>query len=188
MNILSTITAGDSAQWDDGEQQVNGVAAQSSVWTLRYYLRGASTLDLTATANGTGWRTTISTAQSAALSPGNYTWSAVISKSGERVTLATGTITVAKDVSAQAAGYDGRSSAKQALDAARTAYYAYTSNNVATLEYEIEGRRMKFNTAADMIAHISALEQQVLKEENAASIAAGSGSLKRFYVRFSGVR
>jgi hypothetical protein len=186
-NIPDSVVVGDSAQWDDGEETVNGVAAQSSVWTQVYYLRGPSTLNLTSTVNGTGWRTNLTTAQSAALISGRYQWSRVISKAGERVTLATGSLIMLVDVSSQAAGYDGRSLAVKSLELAQATYYAFLQDKINVMEYEIAGRRWRFSSAEDMITHIDFLKREVAAEKQAEALAQGLGSRNNIYLRFTNV-
>ena len=53
----------------------------------------------------------------------------------------------------------------------------------AFMEYEIAGRRMKFNTKAEWILEIDYWKRQVAAEERAASINAGKPPANKLLVR-----
>lgn len=49
-------------------------------WTLKYYLRGASVLDVTGAPDPAGYLMTIAAADTAAMTPGTYRWGAFVEK------------------------------------------------------------------------------------------------------------
>jgi hypothetical protein len=103
LNIFGELQQGDSATWDDDSTVMNNVIYTSAGYTLKYELRGpGSPLTLTATAKGSGWTTSLTTTQSAALAAGKWWWSACFSTTGVRVTAGQGEFTVTPDISAAA--------------------------------------------------------------------------------------
>ena len=119
MNIPDLITAGESRIWQDPVQYDDlGNSLTSDIWTLTYSLRGPSTgpaggCDITATANGNGWQSNMTTALSSPLL-GEYTWSAYVQKGSDATTryvVGKGQLTILKNIAgiSPTAGYDGRS-------------------------------------------------------------------------------
>jgi hypothetical protein len=84
---------------------------------LKYAFRGAVNLDITAATDtdGRGFAPTITSAQSATLTPGLYQWSARVEQSGEVYTIASGTVTVTPNLGTALAG-ELRSSTEVELD------------------------------------------------------------------------
>lgn len=182
--MLSTLTKGDSAQWDDDPWIINGKTYDSSAYTLKYVLRGPAVLDLTAAANGQGWTTTLSTTNSATLTPGSYTWAAILTSASERITVATGALAVGNDILAAAAGYDGRSVAEIALADAEAALSTFRASRGRTKKYTIGSRSMEFDSAADILVEISYWRIKVRNENSLRDIADGLGNPRNLYVRF----
>jgi hypothetical protein len=183
MNIFSTLTSGDSATWnDDSFADAQGKVYDSS-YTLKYSLRGAVALVLTAVANGSGWTTTLTPTQSATLTPGTYWWSATLTKTGERVTASSGEVTITPDVSAGTAIYDGRTQAEKDLAAVQTAISARVSGG-AVLDYTIGSRTLKREPMVELLKMRSSLLITVRNEQRAKSIINGMGDPTTSYVRF----
>lgn len=184
MKIPSEIIAGDSSSWLDCQTSDNLGNPIDSSWTLTYQLRSAAlTLALTAVANGTGWKTTISTTQSATLTPGIYYWQAQASKGSDRVTLGAGQITVVQDLTTATTGYDGRTQSELDLDAVQAAMRAMISGG-AVAEYAIGGRSLRKIALADLRALESQLKARVNRERKAQKIANGEGNPNNVFVRF----
>lgn len=156
------LVAGDSLNF----LTAGGAYPASSGWVLKYRLVprtvGNSAIDLTATAEGDDHRIAVAAATTAAWAADDYTWTVRVEKSGERYTLEHGQLVVKPDPATMAAGYDGRSSARKALDDARTAFYAW---NPTQRRYKIGEREMEFNSAGDILKKIKQLEQEVLAED-----------------------
>jgi hypothetical protein len=185
MNIPQQITAGDSASWSD-EPFVDGHGntLDSSAYTLKYLLRGPAILTLTAVADGTGWKTMLSTTDSATLGAGSYTWAAQLSKTGERVTIGSGSLAVLADLTTAAAGYDGRSPAEKALADAEAALADLAGSGKKVKAYKIGTREATYYTAGELIAAISYWRTKVLNERTARDIANGLGNPRNLMVRF----
>jgi len=187
MNIFATLVQGDSATWLDAPVKlIDGRQADAgSGWVLKYALRGPSVLDLTATAGGTSWTTSITAAQSAALLPGNYSWQATISKATERLTVGIGPAVITPDlVAISAAGYDGRSKAAKALEDCETAMASFNATGGKVKKYEIAGRLMEFQTITELLTLHSFWKAKVTAEGSASSIANGLGNPRNLYTRF----
>lgn len=91
-------------------------------WTLKLYFRGATALDITATTQDAyTFLVTLTVAQSGTLTSGQYFFQAYVSKgsgaSEETHMVDSGAIRVLPNLSAAAAGFDGRSPARKTLDA-----------------------------------------------------------------------
>lgn len=184
MKIPGTLAAGDSCTWQDASARDNlDNALTSDAWTLHYYLRGAQSLDLTSTANGPGWSTSITAEQSAALTPGVFYWQAVATNASQRITLGTGQITITPNLSSAAAGYDGRSQSQIALDAINAEIQARLTGGMAE-EYTIGNRSLKKTPMKDLIAMQSRYKSIVARERQASQIAQGLGNPRALYVRF----
>lgn len=187
MNIPSQITAGDSLAWDDAPATDNlgNTISSANGWTLKYHLRNATqTLDLTAAAQGDGWRTAITSAQSTTFGAGDAYWSARATKAAEAVTLGSGKLEVLINRQAASAGAELRSQAKQDLAAVQAAMRAIISGG-AVAEYTIGNRSLRKLPMEDLIMLESRLKAAVVREEKAEMIANGKGNPNNLYVRFN---
>jgi hypothetical protein len=185
VKIPKEIFIGDSVTWlDDETCDMMGNVIASDLWTLKYAIRGATTLDLTATAHGDGWSTTISTVNSSAFSAGVYYWQAFATDaSNNRVTLGTGQITVHENLAAATSGYDGRSQIRQDLDAVKLAVRTMIAGG-AVQEYMIGTRSVKKMSLTDLLALESKLKVDLAREEKADKIRNGLGNPHNLGVRF----
>lgn len=179
-NIPASIVSGDSARWTDTDLE----DVTSSEWTLTYYLRGPATLDVQGVAFAGGWNFSITTAQSATLTAGAYSFSAVATKTGERKTLGSGSLTVAPNIASAGAGFDGRSQAKKDLDAVQAAIRTIISGG-AVQSYSIGNRSLSKMPMADLLALESKLKAEVFREGRADSIRKGLGDPRTLKVRFN---
>lgn len=185
MNIPTELVAGDSYTWIDQATIDNlGNAIDSTSWTLSYAIKGAVNLSLTATTSDSGWSTTITTTQSATLSPGDYAWHAYATNGSNRVTLGQGTIKIKTNIAAiGSVGFDGRSQIKQDLDAVREAIRAIIKGG-AVVQYTIGNRSLTKMRMSELIELESKLKVDLVREEKAAKIAQGLGDPKNLFVRF----
>ena len=186
MQIPATFPKGDSRVWDDEPVTFEGVTYDSAGYALTYELRGAAVLTLAAVSNGTGWRTTLTTTASATLTPGAYAWSAVMTAAGERVTVATGTLNVSVNLADQSAGYEARSTAKQILDALDAYLIGQANANQLDLIESAIAQRSIRRDRAGLLEFREQLKADVQRENDAASVAAGLGNPRRYYVRNGG--
>jgi hypothetical protein len=187
MNIPSEIIAGDSDSWKDGAwTDTDGTLYQSTGYTLTYALRGPSAaVDLTATPDGTGWKTSLSTATSAGMTAGLWFWAAYITASGVRITAGQGELTVTANLQTATTGYDGRTQAEKALADAETALATFRSTAGRIKKYTIGSRTAEYETAAELLQVIQYWRGQVANEQNAKLIAQGLGNPRQMFVRFT---
>lgn len=156
----------------------------AGTWTLKYrLLNAAGKIDITAGADGTDHLVAVASATSAGYAVGDYTWSAWVEKTGARVTVGGGTITVKPDVSALTV-LDARTDAAKIVEQLMAAYKGYTESNGHIAEYEIAGRRMKYRSAADILEQITFWKAQLNQEKTAERLAAGLPGGNRVMVRF----
>lgn len=190
MGMPATIRAGDTATWrDDATVDSLGNAITSANWTLTTYLRSATAgagLTVVATAYGNGWQSTISAATSAGLAAGEWTWGAKATKAAEALTIGTGSLTILPALSYAGApgALDGRSQARQDLDAVQSAIRAIISGG-AVRRYMIGGRQLEKFSLDELMKREAQLKAVVAREDAAEKIAAGLGDPHNVFVRFS---
>ncbi len=165
-----------------------------SSWTLTYSFRGsiaAAGIDAVGVATGSGWTTTVTPAQSAAMNTGGlpliWYWSAWALKAGVRHTAGDGTLQVKPNLAALTAGsstYDGRSVAEQTLSAIETEISARATGGM-TVEYTIGNRSLKKEPMAALIALRTTYKGIVARERRGQQIANGLGNPTRVGVRFT---
>lgn len=176
-NIPAQFMAGDTVTWTDSSFDGKG----SADYALTYTLVGASKLVVTGVASGDGWDVTITSTQSAALTAGEYSWQAALTATGVKYTVGTGSLIVQKNISAQDAGFDGRTQAQIDLDAVKAAIRARISGDAVT-EYTIGNRSLKKEQLSALIALRTQLEADVAREKQAKRLSDGMG--RAVFVRF----
>ncbi len=155
-------------------------------WVLKYRLvpRTGSNpaIAFSASADGDSHRVQIAAATTGAWAADSYTWSSWVEKAGEVYSVDSGQLVIQADPRSVAAGFDGRSAARKALDAADAALAAYGAK--AYLQaYEINGRSQRFHSPSEFLAWRNALQTEVRREQAAADMAAGRGSRNKIFVR-----
>lgn len=175
----TALVAGDTLLW-----QRTLPDYPAGTWTLKYRLiNAAGKIDITSTASGTDHLISVAAATSAAYAAGAYTWTAWVEKTGERVTVGSGTITVKANIAALNT-LDARTDAAIIVAQLMAAYKAFTVSNGHVAEYEIAGRRMKYRSAAEILQQLNFWESRVNAEKKAERIAAGLGGGGKVLVRF----
>jgi hypothetical protein len=166
-------------------------------WTLKYRLTPRFTtpaqtpITLTATTSGTDYRIQASPATTAAWSPGIYAWARWVEKGGARQTLdpLVPGLELLADPSTAAQGYDPRTPARAALDAANAGLAAYgTSAFSNVVEYSIAGRSMRFREFRDQNDFLdfrSQLQFEVWSEDARTAMAAGKPNPRQIRVRMA---
>lgn len=185
-NIPANLNVGDSASWlDDAFIDADGKSYGSGQYTLTYNLRGpGAAIDLTAVASGAGWKTSLTTITADTLTAGIYWWAAVLTASGERVTIAQGQLAALAKLSAAGTAFDGRSPAEKAVADAETALSTWKSSNGRVKKYTIGSRSMEFAAVSEIMEILSYWRLRVFNERKARNIADGLGDPSNLYVRF----
>lgn len=184
--IPNEIVAGDSVSWFDEAFKDNiGNDIDPSAWTLKYAIRGAVTVTKTASVVDGKWKTTLAPADTSEIASSTILyWQAYAEKDTDRVTLATGQITVKPSlVSVEDPEFDGRSQIKKDLDAVQAAIRAMISGG-AVKSYTIGTRQIEKMSLSDLFALESRLKADYAQETKADKIAKGLGNPRNLYIRF----
>ncbi|MCU0839940.1 MAG: hypothetical protein MUE49_14650 [Rhodospirillales bacterium] len=178
----TSVVAGDTVAWTRSLADY-----PAPTYVLKYrFLNAAGKVDITATASGTDHAVSVTAATTAAWTAGNYDWLAWVETgsgpTAERYSVDEGRITVEPNRAALTI-WDGRSDARQIYEALVTAWKSASIGRAFVGEYEIAGRRMKFNNKADWIVELDYWKAQVASEDRAEAIANGMASGSRLLVR-----
>ncbi len=185
VRIPSLIQQGDTVAWvDDPFADIEGGTYDSTGFTLTYTVIGPAKLTAAAAALGSGWETTISAAQSASLTAGQYFWQARIA-GAVSITVARGELKVITDLSQQGAGYSGLSQAEQTLATWESALAALTGAQGSPVEsYKVGEREMRYRNVPEILQTIAYWRAKVISERTADSISQGQGNPRKLYFRW----
>lgn len=153
-------------------------------WTLKYRLvpRVSGTpIAITAATEGDHYRVQVGPTTTAAWLAGEYSWSSWVEKSGARVTVDDGTITLLPDPAIVTAR-DSRTHAAKVLDAIRAVI-----ENRASLdqeEYTIGGRSLRRTPLSELRVLEQRYASRVANEEAAEALADGTAVARTVRVRF----
>ncbi|SRR6266581_1665124 len=154
----------------------------SEGWTLTYYFRGPSTLDIVATRVGTTdvYDVKATAAQTAALLPGRYSWQGIVvsgaekhvarpiaDDSGDPETL--GELTVLQNIATAVAG-DYQSHAEKTLAAIETEIYNRVNNLKSIETYVVAGRQVAKIPFEKLVRLRSVYQAMVRRERNPGTI------------------
>lgn len=188
--IPSKWMAGDTLSWTNCSttDYLGNEISSTEGWALSYFLRksGAAADDVIEVegedGDDGGWEFIIDADIAAEIVAGTYAWAARATKTTSTITIATGQSVVTPNIN-EDASFDGRSQAKQDLEAVQTAMRAIISGG-AVAEYTINGRSLRKIPMEDLIKLESKLKNEVIREERADKIAQGLGDPKNLFVRF----
>lgn len=184
MSIPSTLISGDSLTWltAAGVDTATGLPVDSGTYTLSTSLRGTGgTLDIAGAASGTGWSSTITTTQSAALKAGVYQWATFASKAGVRVTLESGTITMTANLAAANSTFEARNHNRRMLDAIEAMLESRATKEQQ--EYTIGTRSLKYIPILELLQLRESYKRDVFADEQAEKLSKGLPTHNRLYVR-----
>ncbi len=174
----STIRAGDFLTWS---KDLSPDYRADQGWALAYTLINATTkLTINASADGAKFLVSVPAATSAGYAAGGYDWMARVSKGTEIYTVGSGRIQIEPNWAALSA-YDGRSHARKMLEAIESAYEGRASNT--QLEMEINGRRIQYMGAEELIKWHSHYKALVVQEDQAERFARTGINPRRVGVR-----
>lgn len=167
--------AGDTVKW---KRSLDDYKASAS-WVLKYALRGAGTINLTATASGDDHLITIAAATSAGYTPGTYSWIAYVEKAGERYTIAQGYTTIKANLATATSVTDRLLS----IEADITAINGYLSKNYKFSSYAIAGRSLNQHSITDLFTLKDRLQRELNTLRSEEKIRRGLDSGKIIRVR-----
>lgn len=184
MSIPSTLISGDSLTWltAAGVDTVTGLPIDSAAYTLATSFRGSGgSLDVTATTSGTGWSSTITAVQSAGLPAGVYQWASYATKTGVRVTLQTGTLTVTPNLATANSTFEARTHARRMLDAIEAMLENRSTKEQQ--EYTIATRSLKYIPILELMQWRDHYKREAFSDQQAERLAKGLPTHNRLYVR-----
>jgi hypothetical protein len=177
-DIPEKLIAGDTWRWtvrfDD--------YLASDGWTLKYYLRGVGSQDITAIpdTDGEGYSITLAAATTGALAAGNYQFLARVSNVGlEAYTVDSGVVLIAPNAATAAAGAL-QSHAEQMVALLRAEIKARLSGTAGTghNDYAIDGRSISKFSLAELRGMLKGYELELSAQKN-------GGRLPPYRVGFS---
>ena len=179
----TSVVAGDTVAWT---RTLSDYPAPT--WVLKYkLLNAAAKVEITAAASGSDHAVTATAAVTALWTAGDYDWVAWVETgsgpTAERYTVDSGRITINANRAALNT-FDGRTPARKIYEALLAAWETAAAGRAFVGEYEIAGRRMKFNNKGDWIVELDYWKSQVAAEDRAEAIANGIASGSRLLVRF----
>jgi hypothetical protein len=182
--IPQSFRAGDYVTWIETEADEDATAVKA-------YLRtnAATGLTLTGVEVDTGWEFEITSAQSAALTVGDWQCQIAATVDAEQETVRVNSFTVLRSLvyTGSPAAVDFRTQAQQDLDAVDAAIRALTTGGIQ--EYWIGtgagGRKVVRTDLAELIKWRDRLMAQVASEKRADDIANGLGDRRKVYIRFA---
>lgn len=171
------VTSGDTWTWlvslDD--------YPASAGWVLAYAMVSATAqIAITATAEGDSHRVTVAATTTDDYAPGAYSWQSYVSRSGQRFTVASGTLIVDPNLAAATAGYDTRSAAAKTLAAIET--YLTTGDPVAA-SVRFQDRELRHHDILDLLKARDLLRAEVANEGAAAKAAQAGIDPRRYQIR-----
>lgn len=176
------LNAGDSLDLELSEP----LYSAADGWSVVFELRGASDITITATGAGTTHTVALTSATTADWAPGAYWYArlAVNAAAGKRVTLGSGQLTIRPNLAAITGAFDGRSEAKQILDAidARLLNRATTDQQ----KYSIAGRSIDRIPIAELLSLRDRFAEIYARELRAERVANGERVSSTIYVRLGG--
>jgi len=189
MSVPLKIILGDTTEWDHGPMfDEEGEDILPAQWTLKYYFRKASgvaadVITVTGLADGDEW--TFSKLFASSLTIGTYYYAV------KAINIATPTIIKTMEQGQvkmvasilDAAAFEGRSQARQDLEAVQATMRAIISGG-AVQEYTVGSRSLRKMKMEELIMLESKLKFEVVKEEKSESMKQGLGNPNNLYVRF----
>ena len=189
MNIPSEMRAGFTYKWRESSQvDPFGDALQSTdSWAMKFYIRTNSSSGLTTTGStyGTGWEFTLSAADTAPLTAGDYFFQCEVSKGSVKYSVGTGSLLIQQSLAytGGVSSIQEKSQVEQDLDSVQSAIRTLVSGGVVK-EYSIGGRSLKKYELSDLMALESRLKYQFKRAQKSELIANGLGNPSAMYVRF----
>lgn len=171
IGIPASFLAGDAAVWDDPSLTSSLYGSfDSTSWTLTYYFSGpAGTVSATAAAQGAGFRTTLTAANTTALKvvdrgePDTVNWYATVSDGTSRYTILQGVVAVQADPSVASVAAEG-SFAQQMVTLYRTAIKGLATGGIKS--YAIQGRVVTRSDLSELNRDLAKWEARLWQEQH----------------------
>ena len=180
----SEVRAGDTWKWTKSLPDY-----PASAWTLKYRFKSAlGGFEITATADGADHSVEVSASTTAGYHAlaGIMSWVAwVEGGTSEKYTVDSGVSTINPDYrnGTSTAALDDRSDARVIYDGLMSAYQSAVTSRAFVAEYEIAGRRMKFESRAGWLKEINYWKSRVDAETAAEALKNGLATGRRIQFR-----
>lgn len=181
ISLPPSLRAGDTltATWQAAEYP------SAAGWALRLTLiNAANRYAVVAVASGLDYLLTAAAATTAPWVAGAYTWAVDATRTTERRTIATGSLSILPDLVASPA-YDTRTAYRKALEAAELALATYGSKAYLS-GIDLGDRKQTFTSPGEFLAYVSKLRAQCAREDSAERMRQGLAPKNRLLVRFRG--
>lgn len=172
------VVAGTTAKW----QRSPADFPTGAGWTLTYFLRGESGLDVVGIENGANYEFTVSKTESAAFSAGRYSWELFADDGTERHAVRKGQFDVEADPSSFPAGHDPRSAARRTLAALEALIVGKASRDQKQML--VADRQITRLSPKELTEWLEFYKGEVGKEDAAAAATLGASSGKKILSRF----
>ena len=186
MRTVSTIIPTQHTAGDSFAATLSGTDYPPAAgWSAQLVLIGPARVSINATTSGADFAAASTAAVTAAWAPGDYATRVVYTNGTDRTTGTAGSLRVLPDPTVSSTdALSLVSPAQRVLDDLMVAYRAHlTGGQVHVDEYEINGRKMKFRSIADLLTAINAARRDVEAEKSAARVAAGLSPRVRYVTR-----
>ncbi len=180
MNEPREFRAGDTVAWSvdlDKFRPADG-------YTLRYALRGPSSIDITSVPDGDKHAISLAATTTAGYAPGEYAWIAYVTNdSGFRQTLGSALLTILPNPTAITTPVDTRTHARKMLDAIEARLEGRATADQE--EYTIGNRSLKRIPIEQLVAIRDKYRAEVQREADAEALGRGEKpQSKKLKVRF----
>ena len=174
MKEPTTIVAGNSYSWTREWSDF-----PATEYTLQYvYTNQQHTFSVNGTPNGAAFDVTIAPATSSTWNAGNYTWLALLTKAGERITGDNGTARVLPDPAS--APVDYRSQLERILADLWSAYERMGQKGAMEAAVNMGERSVTFRNKAEVWAEIQRIQIEIKREKVAAGLKVPGTTRIRF--------
>lgn len=174
----TAVYAGDTVTWRKALQAYPA----SEGWQLTYALRGPASINITAAADGDLHLIDEDPATTAGWAPGFYSWTAQVSKSGQKFTVATGSIEIEPNPTNVIAGTDQRPHCKKVLDAIEAVLEGRATRDQQ--EYQIDGLAIKRTPIPELLQLRLAYRREYRAWQKAQALKQGRKTGRQVKVRF----
>lgn len=173
------IVSGETVKWTKSLSDY-----PADTWTLTYqFVNAADAQAVTCTASGTDFLATITAAQSAAMTAGDWYWQARVSYSGEVYGVGSGRVTVKPNYAvAGATALDARSHVKKVLDAIEAVMEGKASEDQMSMS--IGDRSLSRYSPSELITWRQKYAAEYAREVRQERIKLGLGHSGKVRIRF----
>jgi len=172
-----SFVAGDTVKWNKSLDDYKA----SDGWTLKYWLRGASVINITATASGADFSVVIPAATTAGYTAGTYEWISTVEKASERFTVGKGYMAIEANL-ATATTITNR---LIALEADVNAINEFLGKNYDYSSYAIAGRSLNRYTITELFTLKDRLQAELNRLKAAERMRRGLKGKKNILVRIN---